>query len=48
MDKKSRKELEHQLAMSIAWPVAGGAYPLFLILFLRRPEVSRAVERWDP
>lgn len=36
-----------QLAMSVAWPLAGGAYPLFLILFLRRPEVAREVERWD-
>jgi hypothetical protein len=36
-----------QLAMSVAWPIAGGAYPLFLILFLRRPEVAREVERWD-
>ncbi|MBM4100170.1 MAG: hypothetical protein FJ260_09505 [Planctomycetes bacterium] len=36
-----------QLAMSVAWPLAGGAYPLFLILFLRRPEVAQEVERWD-
>lgn len=36
-----------QMAMSIAYPVAGGAYPLFLLLFLRRPDVGREVERWD-
>lgn len=36
-----------QLVMSIAWPLAGGAYPLFLVLYLRRPEVGREVERWD-
>lgn len=36
-----------QLVMSIAWPLAGGAYPLFLLLFLRRPDAVRELERWD-